>query len=72
MQMIIIYGHLCPLSSPVPRKERKKVKTTPARQFQVGYIHNQSSIKTIIFFCGYKNRPNTQQQRLELLKVHCI
>ncbi len=43
MQMIIIDGQLCPwkyISSPAPRKEKKKMKTKPARHFQVGYIHN--------------------------------
>ncbi len=40
------------------REKKKKMKTKPARHFQVGYIHNQRSIKTIyIYFCGYKNRP---------------
>ncbi len=41
------------------KKEKKKMKTKPARHFQVGYIHNQRSIKIYIyfFFCGYKNRP---------------
>ncbi len=69
MQMIITDGQLCPwkdISSPAPRKKKKKkmMKTKPTRHFQVGYIHNQRSIKTIyiyiyiyIYICGYKNRP---------------
>ncbi len=38
------------ISSPALRKERKKVKTTLGRHFQVGYIHNQRSIMTMFFF----------------------
>ncbi len=42
--------------------EKKKMKTKAARHFQVGYIHNQRSIKIIyiyiyIYISGYKNRP---------------
>ncbi len=35
------------------------MKTRPARRFQVDYIHNQRSIKTIyiVWGGGYKNRP---------------
>ncbi len=55
-------------TSAVPRREKNKIKnkmkTKPARHFQVGYIHNQSSIKTIyiylfiyLFIYCYKNRP---------------
>ncbi len=55
-QMIIIDGQLTPpppqrltyISSPA-RKEKKTMKTKPARHFQVGYIHNQRSIYKIIF-----------------------
>ncbi len=41
------------------KEKKKKMKTKPARHFQVGYIHNQRSIKIIYiyFFCGSKNRP---------------
>ncbi len=53
---------------PPMRKERNKMKTMPARHFQVGYIHNQRSIKTM----SCKNRPNSQQQPLKWLKMHCI
>ncbi len=67
MQMIITDGQLClwkDISSLAPRKKKKKkMKTKPARHFQVGCIHNQRSIKTIYIYCvyifvrGYKNRP---------------
>ncbi len=40
------------------KKKKKKMKTKPAHHFQVGYIHNQISIKIIyIYILRYKNRP---------------
>ncbi len=38
-------------TSAVRRREKeKKMKTKPARHFQVGYIHNQRSIKLIYIY----------------------
>ncbi len=34
--------------------EKEKMKTKPARHFQVGYIHNQRNIKAIYFFVVIK------------------
>ncbi len=49
------------------KKKKKKMKTKPARHFQVGYIHNQRSIK-IIFFCVVIKTDLSQQQPLKWLK----
>ncbi len=75
MQMIVIDGQLCPwkdISSPAPKKEKKKkMKTKPARHFQVGYIHNQRSIKTIYIYIFVVIKTDlSQQQPLKWLK--CI
>ncbi len=33
-------------------EKKKKMKTKPARHFQVGYIHNQINIKIVFFGVG--------------------
>ncbi len=57
------------------KKKKKKMKTKPARNFQVGYIHNQRSIKTIyiyIYMCVVIKTDLSQQQPLKLVKMNHI
>ncbi len=60
---------------PVKRHQqsKKKMKTKPARHFQVGYIHNQRSIKTIYIYMFVVIKTDlSQQQPLKLVKMNYI
>ncbi len=55
-------------------EKKKKMKTKPARHFQVGYIHNQMSIKTIyiyIYIVVIKTAIS-QQKPFKWLKINYI
>ncbi len=53
-------------------KKKKKMKTKPARHFQVGYIHNQRSIKTIYIYFVVIKTDLSQQQPLKWVKMNYI